>query len=82
VSADHTSATVDRSSPTAKAAPIEQLSATLIWTIMRVLEMETAIDISAATIAEALIVAARRNVGREMTDLGRVGIRGHYGHAK
>jgi ribonuclease VapC len=34
---------------------------------MRVLEMETEIVISAATIAEALIVAARRNVGQEMT---------------
>jgi ribonuclease VapC len=36
---------------------------------MRVLEMETEIVISAATIAEALIVAARRNVGQEMIDL-------------
>jgi ribonuclease VapC len=36
---------------------------------MRVLATETEIVISAATIAEALIVAARRNVGQEMTDL-------------
>jgi ribonuclease VapC len=36
---------------------------------MRVLEKETEIVISAATIAEALIVAARRNVGHEMTNL-------------
>ena len=34
---------------------------------IRVLETETEIVISAGTVAEALIVAARRNVGEEMT---------------
>jgi ribonuclease VapC len=34
---------------------------------IRVLEAETEIVISAGTVAEALIVAARRNVGEEMT---------------
>ena len=34
---------------------------------VRVLETETEIVISAGTVAEALIVAARRNVGEEMT---------------
>src|SRR5271154_3679797 len=34
---------------------------------IRVLETETEIVISAGTMAEALIVAARRNVGEEMT---------------
>lgn len=36
---------------------------------MRVLEAETEVMISAGTVAEALIVAARRNVGEEMTRL-------------
>jgi ribonuclease VapC len=36
---------------------------------MRVLETETEVMISAGTVAEALIVAARRNVGEEMTRL-------------
>jgi ribonuclease VapC len=34
---------------------------------IRVLETETEIVISAGTVAEALIIAARRNVGEEMT---------------
>ena len=36
---------------------------------IRVLETETEVAISAGTVAEALIVAARRNVGEEMTRL-------------
>lgn len=36
---------------------------------MAVLETETEVVISAGTVAEALIVAARRNVAREMTEL-------------
>ena len=36
---------------------------------IRVLETETQVMISAGTVAEALIVAARRNLGEEMTRL-------------
>jgi ribonuclease VapC len=36
---------------------------------MRILESETEVLISAGTVAEALIVAARRNVAEEMTKL-------------
>lgn len=36
---------------------------------IKVLETETEVVISAGTVAEALIVAARRNVGEEMTRL-------------
>ena len=36
---------------------------------IKVLEVETDVLVSAGTVAEALIVAARRNVGEEMTSL-------------
>jgi ribonuclease VapC len=36
---------------------------------INVLEVETEVLVSAGTVAEALIVAARRNVGEEMTSL-------------
>ena len=36
---------------------------------IEVLEVETEVLVSAGTVAEALIVAARRNVGKEMTSL-------------
>ena len=36
---------------------------------IKVLEVETEVLVSAGTVAEALIVAARRNVGEEMTSL-------------